>query len=363
MNVGIDARKYFDFGIGTYIRNLASYFDTQEQDAFTYFAAPEDAGHIRRTHRGETIVNRSAKYSAGELVSVSLQANKAGISVYHAPHYTLPYGLSMRSVVTIHDVIHLRFPEYFSPLQRAYARVMISHACRAADAVIVDSEFSGKELVRYVTCPAGKIHVIPLGVSGNFSPGDGSARPEEFTRKYRLGKKFLLCVGSLKPHKNVSCLLRAFAGLGTEENLQVVFIGERLSEYAALTSLCATCGIGERVLSLGWLPEDDLISAYRAASVVVLPSLYEGFGFPVLEAMACGTPVIAANAASIPEVIGDAGILFDPSSDRELTGAIRLVLSDQSLRDSLREKGMQRAKLFTWNRCAERTLNVYRSLA
>jgi glycosyltransferase involved in cell wall biosynthesis len=136
-----------------------------------------------------------------------------------------------------------------------------------------------------------------------------------------------------------------------------------VGEHAALKSLCARYGIGERVLSLGWVPEEDLIAAYRAAEVVVLPSQYEGFGFPVLEAMACGTPVIGANAASIPEVIGDAGILFDPSSDRDLTGAIRSVLSDRALRDSLREKGMQRAKLFAWNRCAEKTINVYKSLA
>ncbi len=362
MNIGIDVRKYYDFGIGTYIRNLASCFDTQEGDTFTYFAAPEHAAEIRKTHRGETIVNRSGKYSAGELLSLSVQAHRARVSVYHAPHYTLPYCLSMRSVVTIHDVIHLRFPEYFSPLQRAYARFLISHACMAADAVIVDSEFSGKELRRYVACPAGKIHVIHLGVSGSFTPGEGHSGPEEFTRKYRVGRRFLLYVGGLKRHKNVPCLLRAFAGLGSDPELQIVFIGERVDEDAALKSLCVQCGISGRVLSLGWIPEDDLIAAYRAAAVVVLPSLYEGFGFPVLEAMACGTPVIGSNAASIPEVIGDAGILFDPQSEQDLAGAIRSVLSDQSLRDSLRERGLQRAKLFSWDRCAERTINVYRSL-
>jgi len=362
MNVGIDARKYFDFGIGTYIRNLASYFDTLGQDRFTYFAAPEDAGEIRRTHRGETVVSRSAKYSAGELVSLSLQAHRARVSLYHAPHYTLPYGLSMPSVVTIHDVIHLRFPEYFSPIQRAYARFMITHACRAADAVIVDSEFSGRELLRHVTCPQGKIHVIHPGVSGRFMPGGGFGVTDVFTRKYRLGKKFVLYVGGIKPHKNVPCLLRAFAGLGGEQDLQIVFIGERPEEDAGLRALCTQWGIADRVKSLGWLPEDDLITAYRAAAVVVLPSLYEGFGFPVLEAMACGTPVIGSNAASIPEVIGDAGVLFDPFSDRDLTEAIRSVLSDRSLRDTLREKGLRRAKLFTWNRCGEMTINLYRSV-
>ena len=363
MNVGIDARKYFDFGIGTYIRNLAAFYDTREQDCFTYFARPEDAGLIGRTHRGKTIVNRSGKYSLGELVSVSLQANRAGISLFHAPHYTLPFGLSMRRVVTIHDVIHLRFPAYFSPVQRAYARLMIGHACRRADAVIVDSDFAGKELLRFIPCPPEKIHVIPLGVSEDFAPAEDAASADGFRREHNVGSNFLLYVGSLKPHKNIAALIRAIAALTDRTDVQVVFVGERVEEDAALHSLSVSAGIGGRVRSLGWLPEPDLIAAYRAATAVVLPSLYEGFGLPVLEAMACGTPVIASNAASIPEVMGDAGILFDPSTEGELTRAIQSVLADPSLRSSLREKGLRRAKLFTWKRCAEETLNLYRSIA
>jgi alpha-1,3-rhamnosyl/mannosyltransferase len=362
MNVGLDARKYFDFGIGTYIRNLAAFFDRQELDRFTYFARPEDAGLIGRTHRGKTIVNRSGKYSMGELLSVSFQANRAGISLFHAPHYTLPFGLSMRRVVTIHDVIHLRFPEYFSPVQRAYARVMIGHACRAANAVIVDSEFAGEELLRCIPCPPEKIHVIPLGVSEDFAPAQDNASADEFRRKYNVGTNFLLYVGSLKPHKNVSALIRSLAGLRDRTDAQIVCVGERVEEDPALRAVCASTGIGDRVRSLGWLPEPDLIAAYRAATAVVLPSLYEGFGFPVLEAMACGTPVIGSNAASIPEVMGDAGILFDPSAQGELTAAIQSLLADPALRDSLRGKGLRRAKLFTWKRCAEKTLNLYRSI-
>ena len=363
MNIGFDARKYFDFGIGTYIRNLAACFDTEEQDCFTYFARPDDAGLIGRTHRGKTIVNRSGKYSLGELISVSFQANRAGISLFHAPHYTLPFGLSMRRVVTIHDVIHLRFPAYFSPVQRAYARLMIGHACRGADAVIVDSEFGRKELLRCIPCPPEKIHVIPLGVSGDFAPADDNASAGGFRRKHNVGTKFLLYVGSLKPHKNVPALIRALAGLTDRMDVQLVCVGERVEEDAALRALTGSTGIRDRVRSLGWLPEPDLIAAYRAATAVVLPSLYEGFGFPVLEAMACGTPVIGSNAASIPEVMGDAGILFDPSAQGELSAAIQLVLADSSLRDSLRDKGLRRAKLFTWKRCAEETLNLYRSIA
>lgn len=362
MNVGIDARKYFDFGIGTYIRNLAGYFDRQNGDRFTYFVRPEDAGLISSTHRGVTIVNTSGKYSARELVSVSFQANRAGISVFHAPHYTLPFRLAMRRVVTIHDVIHLRFPEYFSGIQGAYARLVIGHACRAADAVIVDSEFAGSELVRFVPGTNDKLHVIPLGVSSDFAPGGKESDSPAFRKAHDIEGPYLLYVGSLKPHKNVGTLLRSFARLGSKAGITLVLVGERLESDSSLSGISAGAGIVDRVRSLGWLTETDLIQAYRGATAVVLPSLYEGFGFPVLEAMACGTPVIASKAASIPEVMGDAGIMVDPASQAEMSDAIESVIDDPSLRMSLREKGLQRAKLFGWDRCAEATLNLYRSL-
>lgn len=362
MNVGIDARKYFDFGIGTYIRNLAGFFDGLAGDQFTYFVTPDDAGLIRGAHRGNTLVNRSGKYSVRELFSVAFQANRAGISLFHAPHYTLPVGLRMRSVVTIHDVIHLRFPEYFSAVQRAYARLVIGHACRSADAVIVDSEFAGSELARYFPGVRNKIHVIPLGVSADYAPGANEAAALAFRKAHDIDGPFLLYVGSLKPHKNVGTLLRAFAGIRDSSGMTLVLAGESLDADSSLRDICARTGIAERVRSVGWLTEPDLIEAYRGATAVLLPSLYEGFGFPVLEAMACGTPVIASNAASIPEIMGDAGVAVNPSSQAEMADAIRAVIDGPGLRKSLREKGLMRAKLFGWDRCAEATMNLYRSL-
>ncbi len=363
MNIGIDARKYFDFGIGTYIRNLAAVFDAQDGDRFTYIASPGDADLISRTHRGTTIINHSGKYSLAELITVSSQANRAGLSVFHAPHYTLPFGLAMPGVVTVHDVIHLRFPEYFSAIQRAYAQLMIGHACRSSDAVIVDSAFTAKELIRYVACPEEKIHTIPLGVSGAFAPAQDGEAAAAFRRKFNLAGEFLLYVGSLKPHKNFPAIIRSVARLRAGRNVQVICVGEKPEDDPALSALCKSQGVDGLIQGLGWLPEADLVAAYRAATVLVMPTLYEGFGFPVLEAMACGTPVICSNAASIPEVAGDAGILVDPLSEQEMTDAITSVLDDASLRNSLRERGLRRAQQFTWQRCGEQTLNLYRTLA
>ena len=362
MHIGIDARKYGDFGIGTYIRNLASAFDRQGEHRFTYIVAPGDAPRVSQTHRGNTLVNSSGKYSLRELVSVSGQANRAELDLFHEPHYTLPLGLRMRSVVTIHDVIHLRFPEYFSPLQRTYAKMMISHAARASDAVIVDSAFAGSELRRYVTIPESKIRVIPLGVSGAYAPEATGESAAEFRRRYGIDGPFLLYVGSLKPHKNVALLIRALAQSGDRE-IRLVCAGEDINADRAHAAAIGRAGVAHRIRGLGWLPEDELPGAYRAATALVLPSLYEGFGLPALEAMACGTPVISSNAASLPEVTGGAALAFSPASEGELAEAIRTVAADASLRASLREKGLRRAAQFTWQRCAEETLNLYGTLS
>ena len=363
MRIGIDARKYADFGIGTYIRNLAEVYDAHPEHRFTYVVAPGDEARVAGPGGGRaTLVNRSGKYSLRELVSVSAQANRARFDLFHAPHYTLPVGLIMRSVVTIHDVIHLRFPEYFSPLQRTYARAVIGHAARASDALIVDSRFAATELQRYVRVPEDKIHVIPLGVSGSYAPEPAGESAGRFREAHGIDGPFLLYVGSLKPHKNVGLLIRALARPGTGD-LQLVCVGERIEGDRRLAAEVARAGVGHRVRSLGWLAEEFLPGAYRAAVALVVPSLYEGFGLPALEAMACGTPVISANTASLPEVTGEAALAFSPTSDGELAEAIRTVSSDASIRATLRERGLLRAAQFTWERCAESTLHVYGTLA
>ncbi|HTO95235.1 MAG TPA: glycosyltransferase family 1 protein [Bacteroidota bacterium] len=358
MHVGIDARKYADFGIGTYIRNLAGAFDMQREHRFTYFVSPADARLVSGAHRGKMLTNSSRKYSLRELVSVSRQANRERVDVFHAPHYTLPLGLAMPSVVTIHDVIHLRFPEYFSPLQRGYARMMIGHAARAARAIIADSRFAADELRRYVRVPERKIHVIPLGVSSMYAPDPAGESARRFRTEHGIDRPFLLYVGSMKPHKNVGLLIRALARTG-DTDLQLVCVGERVETDGRLAADVARRGLAQRIRSLGWLREEELPGAYHAATALVIPSLYEGFGLTALEAMACGTPVISSHAASLPEVTGDAALDVSPLSEEGLSDAIRAVTRDETLRTSLGGMGLKRAAQFSWLRCADATLKVY----
>ena len=362
MRIGIDVRKYSDLGIGSYIRTLLAEFDTRLDHDLVLFASPEEAARIRSRHRGEVVVERAGKYSVKELFSLSVKARASRCDLFHAPHYTLPYFLGCRSVVTIHDLIHLRFPESFNAAKQAYARAVIGHACAAADAIIVDAEFTKRDIEATFRVSPEKIHVVHLGVRQEFTTALAGSEARVVAHSLPEGTPYALYVGSLKPHKNIPVLLKAFAQLGDFPDLRLVLSGEPFDANDGLLSLSRSLGIRDRIIDAGRVSTEGLVSLYQKASVVVLPSLYEGFGLPILEAMACGTPIIGARAASIPEVMGEGGMLFDPTDADELAGLIRSVLTDRSLRDSQRAYGLANARRFSREEQAARTIQVYESL-
>ncbi len=361
MRIGIDIRKFSDFGIGTYIRNLLNEFDRNRQHEWIYFVSAELSATISASYRGRLIVNRSAKYSPGELLSMSRLANAAGCDLFHSPHYTFPFGLSGRGIVTIHDLIHLRVPGAVSAPKKAYARFLVGHACKAADQVIVDSEYTKRDLLEDFPIPPERVHVIHLGVSPAFRPPDREDDGKGTFARFGIRRPYLLYSGALKPHKNVPVLLEAFARVSRLHDLDLVLSGEPLRDKIELEELARTLGIADRLISAVRTSEEDIVALNQHASVAVLPSLYEGLGLSVLEAMASGVPVVAANATSIPEVVGDAGVLFEPREVDDLAGALDRVLTDSDLRVDLRTRGLERAGRFTWQRCAQKTFDVYRA--
>lgn len=359
MRVGIDIRKYYDFGIGTYIQNILAEFQKQNKHEFIYFASDEQKKILRQWLNSAFVSENSPKYSLKELFSLSWEANAQHLDLFHAPHYTLPVNLKMPSVVTIHDIIHLRLKEYFSLMKRTYAYVMIKHACSGSSAIIVDSEFGKKELLEIFTIEEKKIHVIPLGVNQLYFAKVKDEEKQKFRQKYAITKPYILYTGSLKPHKNVPLLLKAFKKVFSSHDVQLVFTGESLNDHPHLISYLEQNQMTNSVSNLGKIDQRELIVAYQSASVVVLPSWYEGFGFSMLEAMASGVPAIGARATSIPEIVGDAGLLFDPKDEKQLAQQLNEVLSNSTLRSELIAKGYERAKQFSWKQCAEKTLQVY----
>lgn len=268
-------------------------------------------------------------------------------------------------VVTFHDVIALVLPETFPLKYRLVFQVGFSAIRRQADMVIVPSESAREDVVRYLKVDQGRIVIIPYGCEERFRPVGDPERFEAVRRKYGLPERYVLFVGVLQPRKNVATLLRAFSLLVVEklgQDLKLVVAGESGWGLTEISKMVGSLGLQDHVVFAGSIEDEDLPDLYRGAHLFVYPSLYEGFGLPILEAMACGIPVITSNISSMPEVAGDAAVLVDPRDPEGLASAMASVLTDEALREKLRQKGIARARGFSWDAVARKTLEVYTSL-
>ena len=360
-HIAIDARKYFDFGIGSYLQNLISALpDLRSNHTFSLLAAPDD---LRRIACPEDWTRHSTpykRYSLGELMLLGRQARRLGADLLHEPHYTLPLGLKGRSVVTIHDIIHLKMPQFFSPAQRAYARTVIGHAVRHAGAVIVDSQKTKDDILEMFTVKEQDIVVIHLGVRPMFRKLEDRTLVERFLSAAGLKRPYVLYVGNVKPHKNIPTLLSAFAHMRAQRNdLELVFVGGSCKEEKSLAEQAERLGIVGAIRDLHHVSDEELICAYNGAEVLVLPSLYEGFGYPVLEAMSCGTPTVVSTAGSLPEIAGIASLMVDPSRPEQLAEAVLSVVRDPEMKRDLIAKGKINVQRFSWRATAGKTVDIY----
>lgn len=362
--LGLDGRKYFDFGIGTYVQQIVKQASTLRPDFNgILYTSPEDAGHISVGEPWTKAVVPFGKYSVSELTRYRSRVRRDRIALFHSPHYTLPFGLHRRSVVTVHDIMHLRFPQYFAPHQRAYAYLMIRHAVMHAGAVATDSNFTRSEILSLFPHAESRIHVIHLGVGEEFTRVRDRELLNGFRKRYDLREPFVLFVGNDKPHKGLNVLVRAVHALvNGHSDVQVAVVGGEPGPEASINRYIAETGISSKVRFLGRIPSTDLVLAYNAAAVCACPSEYEGFGLPALEAMACGTPVVVSNAKALAEVAGDAAVSFPCRNERALRDALAKVLTDEGLRNELVRKGMERAKQFSWTETARKTFALYETL-
>jgi glycosyltransferase involved in cell wall biosynthesis len=368
VRIGIDARKLHDFGIGTYIRNLLrqlARIDTRTE--FVLLCRPEDSATLSALGDNfRAVVETAGNYSIAEQIRVPVALRREGVTLFHAPHYVLPPLVRCRSVVTIHDCIHLMFPQYLpNRMALTYARVSIGMASRRATRVLTVSESSKRDILRFVDIPAEKIDVIYNAYDERFGI---EPREEDVVRvreRYQLQDPFVLYAGNVKPHKNLERLIEAFDLVRARgfDQLKLVLIGDEISKYAALRRAVHSHQLHKYVRFLGYLPEATLAAMYRLAGVFVFPSLYEGFGLPPLEAMASGTPVVTSNVSSLPEVAGGAAILVDPYDPVSIADGIARILGDPALRADLRQKGLARAKEFSWETSVRRVREIYQEVA
>jgi alpha-1,3-rhamnosyl/mannosyltransferase len=285
--------------------------------------------------------------------------SRLGADLYHSPYYLMPYRPRAATVLTVYDVIPLRHPEHSTQRARLLFRLSTRLALRAARRVIAITENARQDFVGEFAVPPDKITAIPLGVDPSFRPA-GAVAVREVRAKYQLPERFALYLGSNKPHKNLVGLVRAWTTL-PDPPAALVVAGAWDDRYPDARQIAASCG--DKTISwIGRIAEVDLPALYSAARVFIFPSLFEGFGLPVVEAMACGAPVICSNVTALPEVAGDAAQLFDPTDQSALARVIQQTLDDETLLAQLRGKGLARAARFSWERTAAQTLEIYRQV-
>jgi glycosyltransferase involved in cell wall biosynthesis len=279
-------------------------------------------------------------------------------SIYHATDFLLPHTQSSSpTLLTVHDLSFERVPEAADPRLRTFLQAAVPHSVRRAAHIIADSEATRQDLISLYNCPPQKVSVVLSSVALRFQRTTSA----EIRKKYALpDQPFLLCVGTIQPRKNYARVVRALASLGSAwRDIHLVIAGGKGWLYDELYQTIADLNMAERVHFIGFADDDDLPALYSAAVCTVVVSLYEGFGFPVLESMACGTPVIASTVSSLPEVAGDAAILVDPSDVDAIAAAIHHILSDTALVEKLRQRGLAQARRFTPAATAQQLAGVY----
>jgi glycosyltransferase involved in cell wall biosynthesis len=365
-SIGIDARKLKDFGIGSYIRNLLEAMGRRPEAARYRFRV-----YARRADRDampplpgnfEVVEEDSPGYSLGELTRFAFRLFRDRLDLFHATHYVLP-PLRSHAVVTIHDIIHLLYPQFLpNRVALVYARVMIRRALSRADRIITVSYNSKRDLVDYFGIAPSQVDVIYNGVSPEFRPDVSEEERDRVARKYGLHRPYLLFLGGEKPHKNVQNVVRAF---GETRRMRpglphvLALAGPMPKNPARIDALISALDLSGAIARPGRIEDEDLPGLFAGADALLYPTLYEGFGLPVVEAMACGTPVLTSSTSALQEIAGGYAYLVDPLDVDAIARGILLLATDPKVRADFVELGRKRALDFSWDKAAERTLEVY----
>lgn len=288
------------------------------------------------------------------------------LHLFHSPDYVLPpLRRGVNKLLTIHDLSFLRYPEGAEPTLRWYLEGAVPRSVARADLLLADSESTRRDLIELLRVNQERVEVIYPGVDERFHPLSDRARLERVRLRYSIEGPFILSVGTLEPRKNYPRLIEAFHRLRHDTHIphRLVIVGGLGWRYAGVFRSVEQLGLQDEVRFLGHVPEEDLIALYNLCEAFAFVSLYEGFGLPVLEAMACGAPVVTSHLSSLPEVAGAAALPVDPTDIQAIADALGRLLQDSALRAALRDKGLARAKEFSWSASAQKLLDLYRRFA
>ncbi len=282
------------------------------------------------------------------------------IDVLHSPGYISPILLGSAKVVTIHDMQYHYYPHYFAKTKLLYWKYFIPLSARYSDVIVAVSKHAKKNIVEILGIPEEKVIVTFESTKFSMLETPGREVHVNLLNQFKINKEYILSVAALLPHKNLDRLINAFSLILDKVNHQIVLVGLKGQALKSIGEIIEKKGMQDRVILTGYVADHELLFLYKNASLFVLPSLFEGFGIPVLEAMSVGCPVAASNRTSIPEVLGDAGMLFEPEDESSIADAIYSILSDTNLRNKFIERGLARSKMFSWPKVAKETLRAYR---
>ncbi len=365
--IAIDARKARDFGIGTYVRNLIRELgEIDRENNYWVITGPDGREAFKRLPENfQVSIQRSPVYSVRELFTLSWQLARLKVDLYHATHYVLPLVLPCRTVVTIHDIIHLLYPEFLpNRLAFIYAERMIRHSLQRGDRIVAVSHNTRSDLMSYFQVDGRKIEVVHNGIEDVFRKVLPADELERWVRNLSLERPYLLFVGNPKPHKNLDNVVNAYARAVKRHDFphKLVCVGDRGGLEFKIRQRASQLGIEDRILLLGHVAQEALPAIYQGAAGFLYPTLYEGFGLPVVEAMASRVPVITSNTSALKEIAAGYADLVNPLDVDGMADAIVRMVSDRDHRKSLRKLGQRRAEDFHWRHAAERLFEIYRQV-
>ncbi len=348
--IGIDVRMAHHTGIGRYIRGFVSELGETSWSR-SLIGKPDEQKVFPREK--SFIPFGAPIYSLREQILLPFAARTC--DALHVPHYTAPLMWSKKLIVTIHDLIHLEFSKDLNPVAVRYAQFFLASAAKRSDAIITVSEHTKKDLIEKLNVKAEKITVIYHGVDPIFLKPESNSESAE-------KHPYFLCVGLIKSHKNLGVALKAFIQVKKRlsmPDLRLRIVGRPDRKQKIVNEWLKLAATDSGIEFMNFVPDEELRKLYANSAALIFPSRYEGFGFPLLEAMASRTPVIASHSTSIPEVLGNAGLYFDPDSQSELERLMEQILTKNNLRQELIKKGLSRLKLFSWQESAKKHVEIY----
>lgn len=361
MPVYFDARMAGHSGIGTQVHNVLRRLALRDDIDLTILGDPDIIANHVPAFAGRVISFRAPIYSISEQVSYPAVPDGA---ILHHPHYNAPISRMKRAVVVLHDLIHLQSSEFRIPVYRMYCRFMLGQLAKRAARIACVSQKTADDFIELFPEAGKRTSVIHNGVDNRLFRPASAAAQNAFRRKYALPASYLLTVGIGKKHKNVDFVIRALSILWESGELKVPLVlgGTGGTIPRNVMQEIYQRGAGPNIMVLPPVPESELPLMYASAGALIMPSLLEGFGFPVVEAMACGTPVLSSDASCLPEIGGKAPLYFNPRNEDELTNRVRRILNKKSIAGKLKKAGIARAKMFSWDTHVESLVRLYHSV-